>query len=272
MTSFRDRFLTPKVARAIMSPLGIVLAGAAMAAGVVAGLPVAGAVALGAVAWAGRVLAAVPRAPRSARIDPFALRDPWRGFVKGALDAQSRFGRAVASTRPGPLRDRLTGIGDRVATGVSEVWHIATRAQGIDDALRQLDTKAARAELAEVERNAGAPWAQGSNLARTADALRAQVSSAERMAALVADARDRLRLLDARLDEAVARAVELSVGSGDDVGALSGDVDSVVGEMEALREALDETSAASAPGPAPVRRLRHGRGDAGPGQAQPGRA
>ncbi len=66
------------------------------------------------------------------------------------------------------------------------------------------------------------------------------------MTAVVDDARDRLRLLDARLDEAVARAVELSVDSGDPEGVLglSSDVDSVVTDMEALRQALEETGAA----------------------------
>ena len=53
--------------------------------------------------------------------------------------------------------------------------------------------------------------------------------------------------LDARLDEAVARAVELSLGAGDAAaaGGLEGDVDRLVEEMEALRLALDDA------GPAP---------------------
>ncbi len=59
---------------------------------------------------------------------------------------------------------------------------------------------------------------------------------------MAAEARDRLRLLDARLDEAVARAVELSLGAGDAAaaGGLQGDVDQLVEEMEALRVALDD--------------------------------
>ena len=61
MTSFRDRFFTPKVARAMMSPLGIVLAGAGAAAGIVVGLPLVAAAGVGALAWGGRVLAAVPK-------------------------------------------------------------------------------------------------------------------------------------------------------------------------------------------------------------------
>ena len=64
------------------------------------------------------------------------------------------------------------------------------------------------------------------------------------------DARDRLRLLDARFDELVARAVEVSVGSGD-TNLLGNDVDELVGELEALRIALDETDQAESGSLAP---------------------
>ena len=63
------------------------------------------------------------------------------------------------------------------------------------------------------------------------------------MDAVVNDAQDRLRLLDARLDEAAARVVELSVEASDEgMLGLSSDVDDVVTDMEALRQALEETS------------------------------
>lgn len=239
---FRDRFFTPPVARAMTSPLAIVLAGGAAAASIVAGLPLIAAVGVGAVAWGARVALAIPRAPKPERIDPFTLGEPWRTFVRAALQARARFDRTVQTTRPGPLRDRLAEIGERVGTGVDECWQVANRAQEIENALQQLDTREARAELAALEQESGAT---PEHRASTAEALRAQIGSAERMAAVVDDARDRLRLLDARLDEAVARAVELSVDSGDTEGmsGLSSDVDSVVTDMEALRQALEETSA-----------------------------
>jgi hypothetical protein len=60
------------------------------------------------------------------------------------------------------------------------------------------------------------------------------------MQAVSQDTRDRLRLLDARLDELVARSAEVSVGAGD-TGGLSDEVDGVVTELEALRLALEET-------------------------------
>ena len=235
---FRDRFFTPRVARAITSPLGILLAGAGAAVGLVAGLPIAAAAGLGAAAWAARVAVAIPRKPRGERIDAFSLDDPWRQFVREAQQAQARFARATKATRPGPLKDRLQEIGSRIDDGVRECWHIAGHGQTLVEALGQIDVADVRHDLAEVEGQTGDPSAE-----RTAEALRAQLASAERMASVANDARNRLRLLDARLDEAVARAIELSVGAADDaqLTGLGGDVDNLVAEMEALRQALEET-------------------------------
>ena len=71
--------------------------------------------------------------------------------------------------------------------------------------------------------------------------LRAQLHSAQRMIDAVQDARSQLRLLDARLDEAVTRAIELSLRSATDadVSGLGSDVESLVQDMEALRAALE---------------------------------
>ncbi len=221
------------------SPSAILLAGGGAALGIVAGLPIVAAAGVGAVAWVARVAFAVPRAPRREHIDPFALGEPWRGFVRAALQAQARFDRTVQSAKAGPLRDRLAEIGERVDTGVSESWHVANRAQEISNALEQLDTREARAKLTALEQDS---TSSSESRTRTEESLRAQIASAERMDSVVADARDRLRLLDARLDEAAARAVELSVDASDEgMVGLSSDVDSLVTDMEALRQALEET-------------------------------
>ena len=68
-------------------------------------------------------------------------------------------------------------------------------------------------------------------------ALEAQLASADRLVALADRSRDRLRLLDARFDELVARTVEVSVGTGD-TDVLGNDVDGLVSELEALRIAM----------------------------------
>ena len=239
--SFRDRFFTPPVARALTSPAGILLAGAGASVAIVAGLPIAAAVGLGALAWLGRVALAIPRQAKGERIDPFALSEPWRHFVQDALQAQARYNRAITSAAPGPLRERLVEIGGRIEDGVDECWRIAKRGDDLDEALHHLDPTQAVKELALAERDP-------TTLAGTLEALRAQVESAQRLDRTAVDARDRLRLLNARLDEAVARAIELSVGTGSTVqlGGLGTDVDNHVGEMESLRQALEDTGGPTA--------------------------
>jgi hypothetical protein len=246
--SFRDRFFTPPVARAMMSPGGILLAGAGLSIGIVVGLPIIAAAGIGALAWAGRVAAAVPRNDSGERIDPFTLRDPWRQFVREALQAKARFDEAVRNARSGPLRDRLGEIGERIETGVDECWRTARRGQSLYDARRQIDTKDITYQLQQVSGQANQGWAAGSPLAQTAASLQAQLDTANRMDAVVTDAVNRLRLLDAKLDEAVTRSIELSVQaeSVDDLGGLGHDIDNVVTEMEALRQALEETNPRSA--------------------------
>ena len=242
--SFRDRFFTPQVARAITSPSGILLAGAGASAAILVGLPIAAIVGAGAAAWAVRVAVAVPRDGTDGRtIDPFALQDPWRTFVRSAQQAQRKFDGAVQSAARGPLRDRLAEVGGRLADAVNECWRIARQGQALTDARGQLDTTGAQRELDALD-------SASPSHDETAEALKAQLASAQRLEATIVDARDRLRLLDARMDEAVARAIELSVRGGDvDLGGLGNDVDGLVGDMEALRQGLEEADRA-APGTA----------------------
>jgi len=268
--SFRDRFWSPPVARAVTAPGTILLAGLAAAVAAVATFPlsvpigIAAAAVAGGAAYSGRVLLAVPRGgPRGDRPDPFAVQEPWRRFVSDALAARRRFDDAVRAMAAGPLRDQLAAIADRLDDGVDEVWRIARQGDTLVAARRRIDLDTARAELAQVEAQAGERWAQGSRLQQTAEALRAQVASGERMEAVIADAVDRLRLLDARLDETVTRAIELSTeaATGRSAGRLEGDVDGIVSEMEALRLALDEADRAGGLGAAPP--------EPGPGSATP---
>jgi hypothetical protein len=239
--SLRDRFFTRRVASALTSPSGILLAGAGAAVGIVAGLPIAAAALLGAAAWGARVAAAVGTGRPKERIDAGALDDPWRGFVREAQRAQARYARAAASVQAGPLRDRLNTIGARIDDAVRECWRVACHGQVLVNGLDQLDVDHARRELAQVE-DQRAHQPGSASLERTAQALRSQLDAAERVERVATDARDRLRLLDARLDEAVARAVELSLGAGDATaaGGLEGDVERLVDEMESLRVALDD--------------------------------
>jgi hypothetical protein len=245
--SFRDRFFSPKVARAVTSPSAIVATGAAAAVGVLAFGPFG--VLAGLLGYAARVAIAIPRGGRSERIDPFGVKEPWRKFVSDAVQTRRRFDEAIRGMAKGPLRDRLVEIGGRLDTAVEEVWHIAKRGQIIADARRRLNPDQTRWEMSQVVPPGG--WIEpGSTAEQTMKSLRAQLETAERMDSVIAATVDRLRLLDARLDETVTRAVELSVDSPSsaDVGGVSGlgaDVDGLVTEMEALRQALDEADRAA---------------------------
>jgi len=246
--SLRDRFFTPPVARAITSPTAILALGAGAGLGILTGGGIVAAVALAALAFAGRVAAAIPRSPSEERIDPFTLSEPWRQYVQDAIQAHRRFKDAVESARRGPLRDRLQEIDDRVDTGVREVWRIARSGHDLVDARRRVDPDSIRREIAATERNATQAWADEDSMNRTMDALRAQLGTVERLERVIRDADSRLRLLNARLDEAAARTIELSVQAHDvsDLGGLGRDVDDMVDEMEALRQAIEETGGGTA--------------------------
>jgi hypothetical protein len=245
--SLRDRFFTPPVARAITSPTGILALGAGAAAGILLGGGPIGAVVAGLLLWGGRIGLAIPRAPADARIDPFTLSEPWRHFVTDALQARNRFHDSVRRARAGPLRDRLGEIESRVDTGVREVWRIARQGHALVDARRRIDPDAVRRHIAATQANAQQPWASGSALERTLESLQAQLASAERLERVIGDADSRLRLLNARLDEAAARTIELAVQAHDvtDLSGLGDDVDQMVDEMEALRQAIEETGGGS---------------------------
>lgn len=234
--SVRDRFFTRPVARAIMSPSAILLGGAGTAGAIIlAGVtPIAPLVGLA--LYGARVAMAMERKPKSS-VDLSSLAEPWRGFVADAVDARDRYGRALETARSGPLRDRLAEIGRRLDTGVEESWRIARRGMALEGALRQLDDPRMVQQRLESARRSGADQ-------RLVQSLQAQLDSTGRVMNVAQEARHRLQLLDARLDEAVARAVELALSADDPraAGGLGSEVDAVVGDMEALRQALEETN------------------------------
>jgi chemotaxis regulatin CheY-phosphate phosphatase CheZ len=237
-----ERFKNQRTADAVMAPSSILLAGAGAAAGILAGFSVFGVVGLALALGIARVATLLPRGARSSRIDPMSIGDPWRHFVREALDAQRRYRKAVDSANEGPMRDRLVEIGERIDAGVDECWRIARRGDALENAIDNLDIDAARQELADATRDARAD--DGDTQKETVQALQAQVDSGDRLVKVAEEAQDKLRLLDARLDEAVARAIELAI-KAEDVGELGGlgtDVDSLVSEMESLRVGLEEAS------------------------------
>ncbi len=233
---------TPAMARAMLSPSGILLAGAGASVVILAGAGLPAAIVAGLMAWGGRVAYAFYRRPKPERIDPFTLGEPWRQLVGRAQSAGRRFEDAVRQTAPGPLRERLGEVGGRVNTAIQEAWEIAKRGHALDKAVHALGLENIRRQLAEAEGHS--PGAEpSSDRNAIVQSLRNQLQSAERLARVADDARDRLRRLNAQLDETVARAIELSL-SAVDVAALQplgSDVEGLVNELESLRQALEET-------------------------------
>jgi len=171
--------------------------------------------------------------------------------VQEALQARTRFNEAVSRAPSGPLRDHLGEIAARMETGVNEVWLIAGRGQALVEARHGIDLPGVERQLAGVN-GPGPDAGSGDDPSRdrVVQALEAQRATAQRLDRVIEQARSQLRLLDARLDEAVARTLELSAQASSDatVAGLDTDVDALVTEMESLRLALEETSAAAGGG------------------------
>lgn len=232
--SWRDRFFTPTTARAIWS--WRLLLGAAVGVGLgLLGLPIVAAVGLGIAVYAGSVALAMPRAPKMAAIDPFAVGEPWRHFVRDAQRARQQLEATVRDTPAGPLHDRLASIAERLDAGLQQSWQIARRGHEIDAAVRRLDPTRLQSRRSTLE----AQPDRSPDVDGALASVDGQLATADRLKQLSASTADRLRLTQARLDELVARAAEVSIGSTstDD---YAGQVDELVVELESLRQAVQE--------------------------------
>lgn len=265
-----------KLARAAVSPSAVIATAAGVGIGLLAQSVVL-AVILGVIGWIVRMAVAFWSTRRRLKlvvIDPWAVPDPWRQFVRQALGAQSRYEQAVAAWPPGPLRDRLTGLQPRLDAGVWEVWTVAQQGAALSgwsvgnrpgdtqthDALSS-ELRRTQAERAALGR-AGAGAASDERRAaldRTEEALAAQVHSRRKAQEAAANAEDRLRVLTARLDEAVTAVLELGMAqSADDrvTDDAFASVDALTEEITALRAGLSEATASlpvpSAGQPPPV--------------------
>jgi hypothetical protein len=203
-------------------------------AGVITGLAMA-------VIAAGAALLRRRRPARAARRDPFTVGEPWRQLVRDAQRAGERLQITVASMSDGPLRERMSGIVTRLEHGLDEAWTIAQRGDEIDDAVRRLDPAGLRSKLHTLETHQSRNPSK--ELIASIESRRAQIATTERLQAESDKMADRLRLTQARLDELVGRAAEIALGSGD-TERYEHDVDDLVIELEALRQAVDETNRA----------------------------
>lgn len=164
-------------------------------------------------------------------VDPTAVGPRWAAHVHEALAARARWQDVLQGVRPGPVRDRLAELAGRVDDGVTAVWETAQRADAAERIAATLDIERITAEHKRALRD---PAADPAMVA----ALAARFSSAQRVLNAVDDADDRLRLLDARLGAAVARAAEVALTAGEGGASLQGELDEVIGELGALRDSL----------------------------------
>lgn len=157
-------------------------------------------------AWRRRRAGAV----KALRPDPFTLGEPWRRFVQHSERSLRSMREIVKRTPVGPIHDRLDEIAGRLRNGADQVWLIAKRGDDIDGAVTRL--RLGNPELESI--------------------TRLEQQSAQAKASL-SDAVD-------RTDALIARAEEVSLGTGD-AAAYAGEVDELVLELESLRQAIAET-------------------------------
>jgi hypothetical protein len=157
-----------------------------------------------------------------------ALGARWARFVTDAVDAEDRFHAAVRRLEKGPLRDRLSDIGDDVATAVEQTWQVAASGQDLTDAREAIDVGEILTELGRVDGAA-------------AEARRRQLEIAKRIDQRLAATERHLGDLDARLDEVVTRTLELGATQQIEASASIGTaVDGVVAELQHLSAGLAE--------------------------------
>jgi hypothetical protein len=213
----------------------------------VAALIVALVVVGGAIAYA--LLARRPKSltrgsSAGARIDPFTVQEPWRRYVQSALQSRRRLDSVIAQRADGPLRDRLNDTIRQIDDIVARVWEAAQEGHHIGSASRLVDLpnverrmQAAESQLSDAPEDRRAPIE--SSLA----SLRGSVEVGKRLLAERDTASDRLRDLNARLDELVVRAIEVSATStaGVDADSLRADLEALVIDVEGLRQGMVET-------------------------------
>lgn len=194
-------------------------------------------------------------------IDPFALPEPWRGLVKQAVDAGERFDHAVEAWPDGPLRERLVSLEPAVDAEVRGVWVAArqgaTLSGGFPSGAKRptVEDLSAELEAVQLERSdlAAGNEARREELDRAEQALASQVQAARRAKSTSDAVESRLRLLVARLDDAVTSVVALTAapgGAGDIEGAVA-TIEGLAQEIAALQAGFGEAAQLpSARGPA----------------------
>lgn len=183
----------------------------------------------------------MPGGPERATIDPFVLSEPWRQLMQQAEGAGRKLRATVSGTERGPLKQTLEAIAEQLEHGLSEAWEVAKRGDEIDDAVRRLDPTSLRSKLSSLQQRATESPSADADAAVAS--IERQLESANRLKQQSADTASSLRLSQTHLDELVARASEVAIGTVDTVSYQS-DVDDLVVKLEALHQAVEETRTA----------------------------
>ena len=183
------------------------------------------------------------RRDRTPKIDLTALEPKWRRPVEEALAARQRFDALVNRLPGGPNRQRLEELRGRLDQGVVACWETATTAQAAAAALDTVEPERVTARMKDVRRQmatASAGSAEADRLQEEVDALSTQLASISRVWDGLDEMAERLRLIELRLDGAVARAAELVLAptAGQLLGQVEEDLTGAVDELEALRQAV----------------------------------
>ena len=235
---FGDRFWTPTTARAILSWRIAASASPSASRRHSWGSRSWRRSPSGVVVYAGAVLFAMPRRPAHAGDRPVQRQRAVAPLRAGrpAIQAPARRDGPVHAARPAarpPRRHRRRGS----TRGCATAWAVAKRGDEIDAAIAALDPTRLRSRLDTLR--AQAATAPTEQTTAAVAAVERQLASADRLKQLSASTADQLRLTQARLDELVARAAEVSVGAAD-TERFATQVDELVLELESLHQAVQE--------------------------------
>jgi hypothetical protein len=256
--------LHPSTVRAAVSPTAI--AAGALGAGIgVLDHSVILAVILGAGFWSARMAAGMfARArrrraarPKPAELDPWSVPEPWRQLLQHAMSAQSRFDQAIQDWPPGPIQERLTDLQPRLWADVGDIGTIARRGAGLSAWVSGVPATGRPSEVqlaeqlrqteAERQQVAGRSARRDASLARTEEAIAAQIRAVHNASEAESLVLDRLRVVVARLDETVTSLLVLGAGGGEaQADSATASLDAINDEITALLRGLAEATSTSA--------------------------
>jgi hypothetical protein len=251
----------PALVRAAVSPTAI--ASAAVGAGIgLLAQSIPWAIALAVVGWTIRMIVALvvqrrrERAaiPHPAQLDPWSVPEPWRALVQQASATQTRFDQVAGDWPDGPMRDRVLSLRPTFYKEFAAVGAIAAHGAAVSGWTGASATlgggPTAQSLAQELERTQAQRMSLGDRaqsrveeLSRREEAIAAQLRAVHAALQASDSVHDRLRVVVARLDEAVTHLLTLSIEAGDGGGLdqVSTVLTSLDDELQALQAGVAET-------------------------------